>query len=308
MTTLCQEHGVRILAYGTVCGGFLSRRWLNAPEPNWDALDTWSQMKYGRFIRASGGWSQLQHVLHTLDGIATRLGVSMTNVAGRYMLDQPQVAAVIVGARLGVSEHIADNLRLFSFTMTDSDRGELRAALAALSLVPGDCGDEYRRPPFLTASGDLSHHLDQFPPPFPVRRDESGRARVLSGTTWESTYGYSRAVRTGHRILVSGTTASHGDRLIGGTDPAAQMHFVLDKIEGAIRSLGGRMEDIVRTRVMVSELRHWEPVARAHGERLGAIQPANTLVQTTLVGDEFLVEVEAEAEVPAHGSDESSGV
>ncbi|MFN8573706.1 MAG: aldo/keto reductase [Gemmatimonadaceae bacterium] len=303
MAALCAEHGVRILAYGTVCGGFLSRRWLDAPEPSWERLDTWSQMKYGRFIRAAGGWHQLQQVLRTLDGIANRHQVSMTNVASRYMLDQPHVAAIIVGVRLGVSEHTAENLRVFSFTLSDADRAEIRATLAALSAVPGDCGDEYRRPPFLTASGDLSHHLSTFPAPFPVRADASGRQRVLSGTSWETTYGYARALRTGNRILVSGTTASHGDRLIGGHDASAQMHFVLDKIEGAIRSLGGQLEDIVRTRVMVSALRDWEAVAQAHGDRLGSVQPANTLVQTTLVGDDFLVEVEAEAEVSVAAGD-----
>lgn len=297
MATLCAEHGVHLLAYGTVCGGFLSSRWLGAVEPAWDRLDTWSQMKYGRFIRAAGGWEQLQHVLRTLDPIARRHGVSITNVAGRYMLDQPRVAAIIIGARLGASEHTADNLRLFAFTLTNAERAEIQGALAMLTAVPGDCGDEYRKPPFLTASGDLSHHLEAFPPPFPVRSDAAGRSRVLSGTSWETQYGYSRAVRTGSRILVSGTTASHGDRLIGGTDAAAQMHFVIDKVEGAVRSLGGRLDDIVRTRVMVSELRYWEAVAQAHGERFASVQPANTLVQSTLVGDEFLVEVEAEAEV-----------
>jgi enamine deaminase RidA (YjgF/YER057c/UK114 family) len=99
----------------------------------------------------------------------------------------------------------------------------------------------------------------------------------------------------GDRILVSGTTASHGDRLIGGCDPAAQAHFAIDKIEGALQSLGGRLEDVVRTRVLVSDIAHWEPVARAHGRRFGDIRPVNTLVQAPLVGSEYLVEIEAEA-------------
>ena len=96
---------------------------------------------------------------------------------------------------------------------------------------------------------------------------------------------------------MSGTTASHGDRLIGGTDAAAQAHFVIDKIEGALRSLGARLDDVVRTRVFTSKLEHWEAIARAHGERFGAILPANTLVRAELVGEEFLVEMEAEAVV-----------
>jgi len=112
--------------------------------------------------------------------------------------------------------------------------------------------------------------------------------------------GYSRASRAGSRIAVSGTTATHGSRLIGGTDPAAQTHAAIDKIEGALQSLGGRLEDVVRTRVFVSRIEHWEPVARAHGERFGHIQPANTLVEARLVGPEYLVEIEADADV---GSD-----
>ncbi|MEP7348075.1 MAG: RidA family protein, partial [Gemmatimonadaceae bacterium] len=171
------------------------------------------------------------------------------------------------------------------------------AALASLTPIPGDCGDEYRTPPYLTASGDLSHHLKDFPAPFIVHSDDRDRRRVLSGTSWETKFGYARAIRVGNRILVSGTTASHGDRLIGGSNPAAQAHFVFDKIEGALESLGGALSDIVRTRVYVSQVSHWEAVAAVHGERLGQVQPANTLVQAALVGEQFLVEIEAEAVV-----------
>ena len=109
--------------------------------------------------------------------------------------------------------------------------------------------------------------------------------------------GFSRAVRVGNRVLVSGTTATHGSRPIGGNDPAAQTHFVIDKIEGSLRSLGARLEQVVRTRVYVRRADDWEAVARAHGERFGRIQPANTLIVADLIGDEYLVEMEAEAEV-----------
>ena len=84
-------------------------------------------------------------------------------------------------------------------------------------------------------------------------------------------------------------------QVIGGDDPAAQTHFVLDKIEGAIQSLGGRLEDIVRTQIYIRDLDDWEAVSRAHGQRLGHIQPANTLVQAGLIGGNYLVEIEAEA-------------
>ena len=122
-----------------------------------------------------------------------------------------------------------------------------------------------------------------------------GRQSVSSGTVWESMAGYSRAVRVGDRILVSGTTATGPDGLVGADDPAAQARYAIDKIEAAIRQLGGRLEDVVRTRVYVSDIAHWEAVARTHGERFGHIRPANTLVEARLVGPEYLVEIEAEA-------------
>ncbi len=159
----------------------------------------------------------------------------------------------------------------------------------------GDRADEYRVPPFLTASGDLSHHLQAMPPPYETVTGTDGRARCLSGTVWETAAGFARAIRHGRHIAISGTTATLGDRAIGGTDPAAQTHFAIDKIEGALQSLGAALTDVVRTRIYVRHARDWEPVARAHGERFGRIQPANTLVGAELVGDEYLVEIEADA-------------
>lgn len=124
---------------------------------------------------------------------------------------------------------------------------------------------------------------------------------VGSGTVWEDLAGYSRAVRVGDHIYVSGTTASGPQGLVGGNDPAAQARFILDKIETAIKQLGGRIEDVIRTRIFVSDMAHWEPVARVHGERFGQIRPANTLVEARLVTPEMLVEIEAEAIVGAGG-------
>jgi enamine deaminase RidA (YjgF/YER057c/UK114 family) len=288
---------VHLLAYGTLAGGWLTERWLGAPEPDWERLSTWSQMKYGRFLRVAGGWSALQRVLKAAAAVAARHGVSIANVASRVILDQPGVAGVIIGARLGEREHIDDTLRLFSLTLTDEDRSEIGAALATLQPIPGDCGDEYRKPPFLTASGDLSHHLDSLPPPYQTVPRDGGRTLCLSGTTWEGLAGFSRAVRQGRRVLVSGTTATMGERVMGGSDAAAQAHFVIDKIEGALQSLGATLADVIRTRVYVRNIADWEAVARAHGARFSTIQPANTLVAAALVGDEYLVEIEAEAEV-----------
>ena len=297
LTEVCRRHGVQLLAYGTLAGGLLTERWLGAPDPGPEGVATWSEMKYRRFVEAAGGWDRVQALLAVIRSVADRHGVSMANVAARAILDRSAVAGVIIGARLGRSEHIADTLRLAALSLDAEDRERLAAASGALDSIPGDCGDEYRRPPYLTAAGDLSDHLDDLPSPYPVRTGTGDRTRVGSGTTWEDIAGYSRAVRTGDRIDVSGTTATHGDRRIGGDDPASQTHFVIDKIEGAIKALGGTLEDVIRTRIFVPNLADWEPVARAHGQRFGAIRPANTLVRADLIGEEYLVEIEAEARI-----------
>jgi len=295
MSELCLEHGITLLAFGVLAGGFLTERWLGEPEPDQDGLETWSEMKYRRFIREAGGWDALQRLLRVVYAIAERHDVSLANVACRHVLDQPAVGGIIVGARLGHSEHRDDNLRVFELALDDADRAEIDAVVGRLRPIPGDCGDEYRRPPYLTASGDLSHHIEALPAPYEAERGADGRTRVSSGTVWEELAGYSRAVRHGNRISVSGTTATHGDRLIGGSDPVSQTHFVIDKIDGALQSLGASLDDVVRTRVFIQDIAQWEPVATVHGERFRHIKPANTLVQAGLIGSEYLVEIEAEA-------------
>ena len=297
MTGVCQAHGVQLLAYGTLAGGLLSDRWLDRPAPPIDDALTWSQMKYRRFVDQAGGWDRFQAMLRTVRGVADRLGVSIANVAGRYVLEQPGVAGVIVGARPGGRSHLKDNLRLFDFSLDDEAREELDRAAARLDGIPGDCGDEYRRPPHLTAAGDLRHHVDHFPAPYPVRRGRDGRARVSSGTMWEEVAGFSRAVRRGDRVWVAGTTATHRSRLIGGDDAAAQTHFAIDKVEGALNSVGAQLSDVVRTRLYIRDPADWEAVARAHGRRFRDVLPANTLIRTGLIGDGYRVEIEAEAEV-----------
>ena len=300
MTDLCHKHGIRLLAYGTLAGGLLSERWLGVPEPAADHFADWSKMKYHRFVVAIGGWSVLQAILAALDAIAKRHQVSIANVATRWVLDQPAVGAVIVGCRPGERDHSADNLRTFSFALDAQDHGRLNEALAISRSPPGDCGDEYRKPPFLTASGDLSHHLTAMPKvytsvPVPGR---IGRSRVDSGSMWESVCGFSRAVRIGDRILVSGTTATHGNgEVIGAGDVAAQTTFILDKIAASLSALGSSLADVVRTRIYVRDASQWEAVARVHGRYFADIQPANTLIEVAnLVGD-YDVEIEAEAMV-----------
>ena len=130
-------------------------------------------------------------------------------------------------------------------------------------------------------------------PPRPLR------ASVSTGTHWEALAGYARAVRIGDRVLVSGTTASGPEGAVGIGDPAAQTRFVLDRIERALVDLGASLRDVVRTRIYVRRVEDWEAVARVHGARFGDIRPANTLVQAHLVGDDLLVEIEAEAVIGA---------
>lgn len=126
------------------------------------------------------------------------------------------------------------------------------------------------------------------------------RQTVTTGTIWEQKYSYSRAIRVGDRILVSGTTATGPTgEVVGPGDPDKQTTYIIDRIEQAIDELGGQLADIVRTRVYVSDLEHWDTVAAVHGRRFAGINPVNTLVEARLIGSAYLVEIEAEAIVGA---------
>lgn len=125
----------------------------------------------------------------------------------------------------------------------------------------------------------------------------SQRQNIPSGTKWEAIAGYSRAVRLGNVVHVSGTTATdeHGN-LVGAGDPYTQTMYIIQKIERALKQAGATLQDVVRTRIYVTDISRWEMVARAHGEFFDDIRPANTLVEVSaLVGPEYLVEMEAEA-------------
>jgi aryl-alcohol dehydrogenase-like predicted oxidoreductase/enamine deaminase RidA (YjgF/YER057c/UK114 family) len=300
MSGFCLEHGIKLLAYGTLGGGFLTDRWVGVPEPAASEITDWSRMKYKRFIDVLGGWNVLQNLLSALARIAAKHRVSVANIATRWVFEQKAVGAIIVGARLGEREHRADNLRVCTFALDASDHRAIDQALEGAGAVQGDCGDEYRRPPFLTASGDLSHHLSSFPAVYrtvavPGRPD---RLRVDSGSVWEPVGGYSRAVRSGKRILVSGTTATHGSgEVVCKGDIHGQTVYILDKIAASISSLGGTLSDVIRTRIYLRDASHWEPVARVHGRFFGNVQPANTLIAVADLVGEYDVEIEAEAEL-----------
>lgn len=298
LSDVCTKSGVKLLAYGTLCGGFLSDKWLGKPEPA--EIADWSRSKYKRFIDTAGGWAAFQAILSATGEVARKHAVSISNVATAWVLGHQAVGAAIIGARITESEHRADNLKLLDLQLDAEDKARLEAAFAKSLPIPGDCGDEYRRPPYLTASGDLSHHLDAIPSVFkadPVP-GKPGRLRASSGSVWEPIAGYSRAVRVGDSIAVSGTTATHGaDRCVAPGDAGAQTTYILDKISASIAALGGKMDDVVRTRIYIRDATKWEPVSRAHGRVFGDILPANTLVEVgNLIGD-YEVEIEADAVV-----------
>ena len=147
MASFCGEHGMTLLAYGTLMGGLLSEKYLGRPEPRRSDLVTASLQKYKNMIDAWGGWGLFQELLAVLKEIAGKHRVSIANVGLRYILDRPAVAGVIIGARLGVTDHLADNARAFDCELDAGDVAAVEAVLAKsrdLMRVIGDCGTEYR--------------------------------------------------------------------------------------------------------------------------------------------------------------------
>ena len=140
----------------------------------------------------------------------------------------------------------------------------------------------------------------------PITRDERkrrARRTFSSGAKWEAIVGYSRAVRVGDFIHVSGTTAldDHGN-LVGPRDAYAQTRRALDNIEVALQALGGRIEDVVRTRLFVTDISQWPEVGRAHGERFRRVRPAATMVEVRrLIEPGMMVEIEVDAQLSPAG-------
>ncbi len=147
MAPLCRERGIGLLAYGTVCGGLLTDRYLGQAEPRAITLTTASLRKYKQMIDAWGGWELFQELLAALHTVAERHGVSIANVAVRWVLDRPAVAGTILGVRLGVSDNRVDNAQVLGLRLGAEDGRGLESVLVRgrdLFRIIGDCGDEYR--------------------------------------------------------------------------------------------------------------------------------------------------------------------
>lgn len=147
MIPFCVKHNISLLAYGSVCGGLISERYLGRAQPSPAELNTLSLRKYKRMIDAWGGWNLFQELLLNLNRITQKYNVSIANVATRYILDKPQVAGVIIGVRLSISDHITNNLQVFSLSLDKSDLHDIDAVCTKsnnLFDTIGDCGDEYR--------------------------------------------------------------------------------------------------------------------------------------------------------------------
>jgi len=147
MIPFCQQHDIKLLTYGTLCGGLLSEKYLGKPEPKSGELTNISLKKYKNMVDNWGGWQLFQELLTVLQQIGNKHNVSIANVAVRYILDKPAVAGVILGARLGLSEHLQDNAKTFEFNLDADDVGKIDAISKKsqdLFRTIGDCGDEYR--------------------------------------------------------------------------------------------------------------------------------------------------------------------
>ena len=147
MVPFCQKHNMNLLTYGTLLGGFLSEKYIGKPEPVKSDLDTLSLQKYKNMIDTWGGWNLFQELLLVLEEIGKKHNTSIANVGTKFILDKPRVAGVIIGARLGISQHRDDNAKVFELVLDADDNSKIISVTSKardLFEIIGDCGNEYR--------------------------------------------------------------------------------------------------------------------------------------------------------------------
>ena len=147
MVPFFEKHNIKILSYGTLLGGFFSEKYLDVDEPHRGDLTTASLQKYKNMIDVWGGWQLFQELLHVLNDIAKKHYCSIANVATKFILDKPQVAGVIIGARLGIINHRENNIKTFDIKLDQKDISLIKTITKKsndLFEIIGDCGDEYR--------------------------------------------------------------------------------------------------------------------------------------------------------------------
>lgn len=147
LVPFCKKNNIQLLSYGTLLGGFLSEKYLNSSEPTRVELYTASLQKYYDMITTWGGWDLFQELLHVLDKISQKHECSIANVSASYILQKPTVVGVIIGTRLGISEHMEDNSKVFELHLDSDDLLMIKSITQKsndLFKIIGDCGDEYR--------------------------------------------------------------------------------------------------------------------------------------------------------------------
>ena len=147
MVPFFARNGIQIISYGTLLGGFFSEKYLNVDEPTRADLNTASLQKYKNMINMWGGWELFQELLGVLNIISKKYDCSIANIATKFILDKPQVAGVIIGARLGISSHREDNSKVFELKLEQDDLLSISSVTSKsndLFDTIGDCGDEYR--------------------------------------------------------------------------------------------------------------------------------------------------------------------
>lgn len=122
------------------------------------------------------------------------------------------------------------------------------------------------------------------------------REKIFTGSPWESTVGYCRAIKIGDKIEIAGTTAMKDGKVVGVGSPYDQTKFIIERIKEALAELGADLSDVVRTRMFVTDISKWEEIGQAHGEFFHAVQPVSTMVEVkSLIHPQLLIEIEAEA-------------